>query len=69
MLGFRADTGEILCARMRKGSANTARGMKRFLGELAGHLTHAGWAGKIVLRHTTAANPPIKPPPRQWIEA
>ena len=35
---------------MRKGSANTARGMKRFLQELRGHLTHAGWTGQIVLR-------------------
>ena len=50
LLAFRADTGEILAARMRKGSANTARGMKRFLQELRGHLTHAGWTGKIVLR-------------------
>ena len=50
LLAFRADTGEVLAARMRKGSANTARGMKRFLQEVAGHLRHAGWTGQIVLR-------------------
>ena len=50
LLAFRADTGEILATRMRKGSANTARGMKRFLQEVRGHLAHAGWTGKIVLR-------------------
>jgi hypothetical protein len=50
LLAFRADTGEILAARMRKGSANTARGMKRFLEELRGHLRHAGWTGQVVLR-------------------
>ena len=35
---------------MRKGSANTARGMKRFLQELRGHVTRAGWTGNVVLR-------------------
>ena len=50
LLAVRADTGEVLAARMRKGSANTARGMKRFLQEVAGHLRHAGWTGQIVLR-------------------
>jgi Transposase DDE domain group 1 len=50
LLAFRADTGEVLAARMRKGSANTARGMHRFLQEVAGHLRHAGWTGQIVLR-------------------
>ena len=50
LLAVRADTGEVLAARMRKGSANTARGMKRFLQELSGHVRHAGWTGQIVLR-------------------
>ena len=50
LLAFRADTGEVLAARMRKGSANTARGMKRFLQELRGHLGRAGWTGNVVLR-------------------
>ncbi len=50
LLAFRADTGEVLAARMRKGSANTGRGIKRFLQELRGNLTHAGWGGQVVLR-------------------
>lgn len=50
LLAFRADTGEVLATRMRKGSANTARGIKRFLQELRGNLAHAGWGGKVVLR-------------------
>ena len=50
LLAFRADTGEVLAARMRKGSANTGRGIKRFLQELRGTLTHAGWGGTVVLR-------------------
>ncbi len=32
----RADTGEVLHARMRKGSANTARGAQRFVRETIG---------------------------------
>ena len=50
LCAFRADTGEILASRMRKGSANTARGIRRFLQELAGHLRRAAWTGRIVLR-------------------
>ena len=34
ILATRADTGEVLHARMRKGSANTARGVRRFCDEL-----------------------------------
>ena len=49
LLAFRADTGEVLAARMRKGSANTGRGIKRFLQEPRGNLTHAGWGGPVVL--------------------
>lgn len=33
LLATRADTGEVLHARMRKGSANTARGTRRFIEE------------------------------------
>lgn len=33
ILATRADTGEILHTRMRKGSANTARGAQRFVRE------------------------------------
>lgn len=34
LLATRAETGEVLHARMRKGSANTQRGTKRFVEEL-----------------------------------
>ncbi len=50
ILATRADTGEILHARMRKGSANTARGTKRFVEELIARVRRAGAAGEIVLR-------------------
>ena len=50
LLAFAAATGEVLGARMRTGSANTARGIKRFLQELAGNLRRAGWHGQVVLR-------------------
>lgn len=42
LLATRADTGEVLHARMRKGSANTARGAKRFVDELVARLRRAG---------------------------
>jgi hypothetical protein len=45
ILATRADTGEILHARMRKGSANTARGTRRFLDELVARLRRAGGPG------------------------
>ena len=50
MLATRADTGEILHARLRKGSANTQRGIKRFVEELVARLRRAGASGKIVMR-------------------
>jgi hypothetical protein len=50
LLATRADTGEILHARMRKGSANTQRGIKRFVEELVPRLRRAGAGGKIVMR-------------------
>ncbi|MGH9083113.1 MAG: IS1380 family transposase [Acidimicrobiales bacterium] len=50
LLATRADTGEVLHARMRKGSANTQRGAKRFVEELVARLRRAGAAGEIVLR-------------------
>ena len=42
ILATRAATGEILHARMRKGSANTQRGIKRFVEELVPRLRRAG---------------------------
>ena len=50
LLATRADTGEVLHARMRKGSANTARGTRRFVEELIARVRRAGASGAIVLR-------------------
>lgn len=50
LLATRADTGEVLHARMRKGSANTARGARRFIEELVARVRRAGASGEIVLR-------------------
>lgn len=50
MLATRSDSGEILHARLRKGSANTQRGVKRFVEELVPRLRRAGASGEIVVR-------------------
>jgi hypothetical protein len=50
LLASRADTGEIVHARMRKGSANTQRGARRFIDELIARVRRAGAAGQIVMR-------------------
>ena len=50
ILATRADTGEILHARMRKGSANTQRGTKRFVEELVARLRRAGATGQLIMR-------------------
>jgi hypothetical protein len=50
IVATRADTGEVLHARMRKGSANTQRGTKRFVEELIARVRRAGAAGEIVAR-------------------
>ena len=50
IMATRADTGEILHARLRKGSANTQRGIKRFIEELIPRLRRAGASGEIVMR-------------------
>jgi hypothetical protein len=50
IMAARASTGEILHARMRKGSANTQRGVKRFIEELVPRLRRAGATGQIVMR-------------------
>jgi Transposase DDE domain group 1 len=50
LLASRAETGEILHARMRKGSANTQRGAKRFVEELIARVRRAGAAGPVVVR-------------------
>jgi hypothetical protein len=50
ILASRADTGEIIHARMRKGSANTARGARRFIDEVVARIRRAGAGGEIVMR-------------------
>jgi hypothetical protein len=50
ILAVRAGTGEVLHARMRKGSANTARGTKRFVEELVARARRAGASGEMVMR-------------------
>ena len=50
ILATRASTGEVLHARMRKGSANTARGTRRFIDEVVARVRRAGATGEIVMR-------------------
>jgi Transposase DDE domain group 1 len=50
LLATRADTGEVLHARLRKGSANTARGIARFVDELVARCRRAGASGELTLR-------------------
>lgn len=50
ILASRADTGEVLHVRLRKGSANTARGAVRFVDELIARVTRAGATGEKLLR-------------------
>jgi hypothetical protein len=50
LLATRADTGEVLHARLRKGAANTARGIARFCDELIARLRRAGASGELTLR-------------------
>jgi hypothetical protein len=46
----RADTGEVLHARQRTGRANTARGIARFVDELAARVRRAGASGELTMR-------------------
>ena len=50
ILATRADTGEILHARMRKGQAHTQRGAQRFIGEVVARVRRAGATGELTLR-------------------
>ena len=54
LLATRADTGEILHARMGKGSANSSRGAPRFVPETIRRVRRAGATGPIVLRADSA---------------
>jgi hypothetical protein len=50
ILATRAATGELLHVRMRRGSANTQRGTKRFVCELVARLRRSGATGQLVMR-------------------
>jgi hypothetical protein len=50
LLATRADSGEVLHVRLRKGSANSARGALRFVDELIARVTRAGATGGKLLR-------------------
>jgi hypothetical protein len=50
LIATRAGTGELLHVRMRKGSANTQRGTKRFIEELVARLRRAGASGEFIMR-------------------
>jgi hypothetical protein len=50
ILATRADTGEVLHARMRKGAANTQRGARRFLDELIARVRRAGATAELTVR-------------------
>jgi Transposase DDE domain group 1 len=50
LVATRADTGEVLHARLRKGAANTQRGAGRFVEELAARVRRAGATGELIMR-------------------
>jgi len=50
LLATRSDTREVLHIRLRKGSANTSKGMLRFTDELIARVTRAGADGVKLLR-------------------
>jgi len=50
LLATRADTGETLHVRFRKGSSNTQRGAQRFVREVVGRVRRAGATGALTLR-------------------
>jgi hypothetical protein len=50
LLAVRADSGEVVHIRLRKGSANTSRGFGRFLDELLARVERGGAVGPKLLR-------------------
>lgn len=50
ILATRADTGEVLHARMRKGQANSQRGARQFINEVAARVRRAGATGQLTIR-------------------
>ncbi len=69
VLGYRpllatcAKSGQIHHARLRKGSANTQRGIKRLTEELIARVRRAGASGPIVMVWTRAFGPRTPLPP------
>ncbi|GAC1663347.1 MAG: IS1380-like element ISMsm10 family transposase [Candidatus Dormibacteraceae bacterium] len=54
LLASRAGTGEVLHIRLRKGKANSSRGVLRFTEELIARVARAGAAGEKLLRADSA---------------
>ena len=54
LLASRADSGEVLHVRLRKGKANSARGVVRFADELIARVARAGANGERLLRADSA---------------
>ena len=50
LAAVRADTGEVIHIRNRKGAANTQRGVERFVDELLARVARAGHHGPVVIR-------------------
>jgi len=50
LLATRAESGEVLGIRLRKGSANTQRGVGRFIDELLARIRRAGHEGEVLIR-------------------
>jgi len=50
LLATRADNGEVLHVRFRKGSAGSGRGAERFVREVVGRIRRAGSSGPLTLR-------------------
>ena len=63
LLAARADTREVLAARMRKGSAGSARGVVRFVDELVANLRRPGGHGtrRLGVLVPQADRPPRRP--------
>lgn len=50
LVATRSDTGEVLHIRLRKGQANTQRGVERFVDELIARVRRAGHTGQVIFR-------------------
>jgi hypothetical protein len=50
LVATRADSGEVLHVRLRKGAANTQRGTVRFVQELVARVRRAGATGELIMR-------------------